>query len=106
MVSSIRRLRRAAANLTLGLALAAPALQAADGTAPVGTAIAGTLSYSVPAAQTRHVVTDLAPSAGYSVSVTVSGGNHVVSITPGGTSSASANGVLSFAVTAGGLVQP
>src|SRR6185295_14711841 len=76
------------------------------GTATVGTAIAGTLSYSVPAAQTRHVITDLAPLAGYTVSVAVSGGNHTVTITPGGSSSATANGVLAFTVTAGGLVQP
>ncbi len=44
-----------------------------SGTAPVGTAIAGPLSYIVPAAQTLHVITDLQPSTGYTVSVVVSG---------------------------------
>jgi hypothetical protein len=77
-----------------------------SGTAPVGTAIAGAFSYTVPAAVTRHVITDLAPSTGYTISVAVSGGNHMVTVMPGGSTSASANGVLSFAVTAGGLLQP
>jgi hypothetical protein len=77
-----------------------------SGTAQVGTAIAGSISYTVPAAATRHVITDLAPSTGYTVSVAVSGGNHVVTVTPGGSSTATANGVVSFGVTAGGTVQP
>jgi hypothetical protein len=76
------------------------------GTAPVGTPIAGSLSYVVPAAQTRHVVTDLTPSTGYTISVTVGGGNHTVTMTPGGSSTATANGVLTFAITPGGQVQP
>jgi hypothetical protein len=76
------------------------------GTAPVGTPIAGSLSYVVPSAQTRHVVTDLTPSAGYTISVAVGGGNHTVTITPGGSSTATANGVLTFAVAPGGQVQP
>ncbi|HKA01760.1 MAG TPA: Ig-like domain-containing protein [Candidatus Solibacter sp.] len=75
------------------------------GTAPVGMAIGGTLAYGVPAAQTRHVITDLTPSGSYAVSVTVSGANHVVTVTPGGSLHASANGVLTFNVTAGGVVQ-
>jgi hypothetical protein len=76
-----------------------------SGTAPVGTAIAGSFTYTVPAVATRHVITDLTPSAGYTVSVSVSGSNHIVTVTPGGSASATANGVLSFAVTAGGQVQ-
>ena len=76
------------------------------GTAPVGTAIAGSFSYTVPASATRHVITDLAPSTGYTVSVSVSAGNHFVTVTPGGSSTATANGVLSFSVTAGGTLQP
>ena len=75
------------------------------GTAPVGTAIVGPFTYTVPAAMTRHVITYLSPSAGYSGSVSVAAGRHTVTITPGGNSSASANGVLSLAVTAEGLVQ-
>ncbi len=76
------------------------------GTADVGTAISGTLSYVVPAAQTHHVVTDLTPSSGYTVSVAVSGGNHTVTITAGGSRNASANGVLDFQVSATGSVTP
>jgi hypothetical protein len=75
-------------------------------TAAVGTPIAGTLSYTVPAAQTRHIVTDLTPLVKYTISVSVAGGNQVVTVIPGGNTSASANGVVSFAVTAGGVVQP
>jgi hypothetical protein len=70
----------------------------------VGTAIGGTLAYGVPAAQTRHVITDLTPSGSYTVSVTVSGANHVVTVTSGGSLHASANGVLTFNVTAAGGV--
>ena len=76
------------------------------GTSPVGTPIAGTLSYSVPAAATRHVITDLAPSSGYTIAVMSSGGNHVVTVVPGGATQSTANGVISFGVTAGGTVQP
>jgi hypothetical protein len=97
-----------AGGSAVGTLLASPAGSSVVvcGTAPVGTVIAGALSYTVPAAATRHVITDLAPSAGYTISVSVSAGNHIVTVTPGGSASASANGVLSFAVTAGGLVQP
>jgi hypothetical protein len=76
------------------------------GTASVGTPIAGTLSYTVPAALTRHVITDLAPHAGFTVSVSATGGSHVVTVTPGGSTIATANGVISFSVTAGGAIQP
>ena len=67
---------------------------------------AGTFTYSVPAAQTRHVLANLAPNAGYTVAVSVIGGNHLVTVTPGGSLPASANGVLSFALTSGGVLQP
>ncbi|MBZ5595204.1 MAG: hypothetical protein LAP39_23415 [Acidobacteriia bacterium] len=77
-----------------------------SGTAAIDTAIAGPLSYAVPAAQTRHVITDLAPSTGYTVSVTVLNGNHSVSIVQGGNKTTSANGVLTFQVSAAGLVTP
>jgi hypothetical protein len=56
--------------------------------------------------KTRHVVTDLTPQAGYSVSVAVSGGSHTVTVTAGGSFHASANGVLTFAVAAAGGLQP
>jgi hypothetical protein len=77
-----------------------------SGTAAVDTAITGPFSYTVPAAQTRHVITDLGPSTGYTISVTVVGGNHSVSIVQGGSRTTSANGVLSFQVNASGLVTP
>jgi hypothetical protein len=77
-----------------------------SGTAPAGTAIAGPVSYVVPAAQTRHVITDLALSTGYTISIVSSGGNHTVSIVQGGSSVASANGVLTFQVSAAGQVTP
>ena len=76
------------------------------GTAAAGTAITGTVSYTTPAAQTRHVITDLTPSATYTVAVTVNGSTHVVTVTPGGSLHASASGVLSFALNPSGVVQP
>jgi hypothetical protein len=66
------------------------------GTAPVGTPISGALTYTVPAAQTRHVVTDLVPSTGYTVSVATSGATRVITITQGGPTQSTANGVLTF----------
>jgi len=101
-----------AVNITTGPAVGA-LLQAStgnsvvvSGTAAVGTSIGGPLGYVVPAAQTRHVITDLAPSTGYTISVGVSGGNHSVSVVQGGSSAATANGVLSFQVSATGQVTP
>jgi hypothetical protein len=101
-----------AVNVTAGAAVGA-LLQSpsgnsvvVSGTAAAGTAIAGPLGYVVPAAQTRHVVTDLAPSTGYTISVGVSGGNHTVSIVQGGSTIASVNGVITFQVSASGLVTP
>ena len=76
-----------------------------SGTAAVGTPIAGTLGYTVPALQTRHVITDLVPSSGYTIAVVVAGA-HTVTITPGGSSLTSANGVLTFQVSVGGQVTP
>ena len=77
-----------------------------SGTAPFGTNISGSIGYAVPAAQTRHVNTDWAPSAGYTITVTVSGGNHLVTVTPGGSFMSSANGVLTFQISAAGQVTP
>ena len=76
------------------------------GTASFGVATAGPIGYVVPAVQARHVITDLNPQAGYTVAVTVSGGNHVVTATAGGSLQASANGVLTFGVSATGVLQP
>jgi hypothetical protein len=60
----------------------------------------------VPAAQTRHVITDLTPQGAYTVSVSATGGNHVVTVTPGGTMQASGNGVLTFSLTTAGVLMP
>ena len=75
-----------------------------SGTAAVGTAIAGPLSYTVPAAATRHVITDLTPSGGYTISTGLSGSKHSISIIQGGSTKASANGALTFQVSAGGQI--
>ncbi len=77
-----------------------------SGTAPLDTAIAGTLSYNVPAAQTRHVITDLAASSGYTVSVSVGGGTQTVTVAAGGGRMSTSNGVLTFQVSASGQVAP
>jgi hypothetical protein len=101
-----------AVNVTAGAAVGALLQSPAGnsvviaGTAAVGTAIAGPLNYVVPAWQTRHVVTDLASSTGYTIVVTVAGGNHSVSIVQGGSSTSTANGVLTFQVSASGQVTP
>ena len=76
------------------------------GTGAAGTPVSGTIAYAVPAAQTRHVVTDLTPQAAYTVSVSVTGGTHTVTVTPGGNLHASAGGVLTFALTPAGVLQP
>jgi hypothetical protein len=111
--SSLQVANATGVNITSGPAVGALLQSSAagnsaviSGTAQVGTAIAGPLGYVVPAVQTRHVITDLAPSTGYTVSVVVSGGNHSVSIVQGGSSMSSANGVLSFQVNASGQVTP
>ncbi len=76
------------------------------GRTTVPTTESGTLRYVVPAKQTRHVIVDLAPSSGYTVSVSVAGGNHTVTVTAGGSLQTSATGVLHFQVTGGGSVSP
>ena len=99
-------------NVTSGAVVGAVLVSAAGnnvtvfGTAPADTPVTGAISYVVPAAQTRHVITDLNPLAGYTASVSVSGGNHVVTVAAGGNLHATANGVLSFAVSAAGVLQP
>ncbi len=99
-------------NVTSGGAVGA-LLQSSSGNSAVlsssaldGTGISGGIAYTVPAAQTRHIITDLTVSSGYTISVVVSGANHLVTISPGGSSMTSANGVLSFQVNAAGQVTP
>jgi hypothetical protein len=62
------------------------------------------ITFSVTAAATTVVMTDLVPSTNYAVSVTTSGGNHNVTIQPGSGIASSAKGVLHFSIAAGGGV--
>jgi hypothetical protein len=71
-----------------------------------GSPLAPPITFSVTAAATTVVMTDLAPSTNYTVSVTASGGNHNVSIQPGSGIASSAKGVLYFNIAAGGGVTP
>lgn len=68
--------------------------------------VSGEVKYSVPAAQTLHVVTDLVGNTSYSVTGSVSGGNVVVDVKPGSGFTSSATGVVSFQTTATGGVTP
>jgi hypothetical protein len=61
---------------------------------PKTTAPVAGFSYGVPAAVTRHLITGLAPKAGYSVVMGTEAGMTTVSVTPGGTTLADAGGVL------------
>lgn len=72
--------------------------------APAGTAVTGTIAYSVPAANAHHVITELSPNTGYNVTATVSGGNLAISVSQGGTYMSSPAGVLDFFVSAGGTI--
>ncbi|MBS1827263.1 MAG: Ig-like domain-containing protein [Acidobacteria bacterium] len=92
-----------AVNITAGAATGA-LLQSAAGNSVV-IAGAAPLSYTTPAAQTQHIITDLTPSATYSVNITVAGATHNIAITPGGSLTATANGVLKFNVTSGAGLQ-
>jgi hypothetical protein len=87
-------------------------LNASDGNAVVvsstgaaGTPLAGTIGYTVGNLAARHVITDLAPSMGYTVTATVTGSQQSVTVTPGGTTMSSAQGVLSFVLNGNGAVQ-
>jgi hypothetical protein len=70
------------------------------------TTISGSIAYTVPQMQTMHIVTELPAASAYSVTVSVSGGHHNITITPGGSLSTSAKGVLIFTVSASGVVGP
>ena len=66
--------------------------------------IAGSFSYKVNFVAARHIITDLAPGAGYTVGLSTSAGVETVSISLGGTTMASAKGVLDFSVNASGTL--
>jgi hypothetical protein len=101
-----------ALNVTSGAALGSLLAGTAGNTAVLfntgaaSTTISGSIAYTVPKAQTLHVVTELPPGAGYSAAATVSGGNHMIVVTPGGALTTSAKGVLAFTVSALGVVGP
>jgi hypothetical protein len=69
-----------------------------------GGRISGAVSYSVPASVAEHVVTDLAAATGYNITVSISGSNQTITVTPGGTFNTTAAGVLDFFVNAGGTI--
>lgn len=69
-----------------------------------GKPISGTISYTVPAGAADHVITELAPRTGYSVTVATVNGKQQVKVSSGGTFMVSANGVLAFNVSGGGAV--
>lgn len=71
-----------------------------------GTTIAGSIAYSVPKVATTHFITELPANSGYSVVAAVSGSNHNITVTPGGSLTTSAKGVLTFTVSAAGVVGP
>ncbi|MEP7041493.1 MAG: hypothetical protein ABI843_00435 [Dokdonella sp.] len=71
-----------------------------------GTPINGSFTYQVPAAYTHHTVTELAPNAQFNVSVSTQGSVQSVSVTPGNTYTASAQGTLTFSVNAAGTALP
>jgi len=87
-------------------------LPASDGNSVVinsagaaGTPIAGNISYSVAAVAAHHIITELAPSTGYTVAVSTSGNVQTVSVSVGGTTMSSAKGVLDFRMNASGALQ-
>lgn len=87
-------------------------LLASDGNSVVvsssGTAgipLSGTIVYGVQPLTAYHVVTDLEPNTGYTVSTAANAGLRNVSISVGGTTMSSDKGVLTFYVTADGTVQ-
>lgn len=89
---------------------AATVIQSTAGTAFTGAAVHNTvvmfpvdlngsftpMTYVAPAGTTRHLVTGLAPSAGYTVTLANVGGNVQVTVAKGGSTVTDAGGVLSF----------
>ena len=74
-------------------------------TGPAGSPLAGDIAYGVSQVGSEQVITDLAPSAGYSASVASSGNSLNITISAGGTLMSSPRGVLTFYLTAAGVVQ-
>ena len=74
-------------------------------TGPANLTIPGSIGYSVSVMAARHVVTDLAPNADYTVSLSTSGNTRSIRISAGGTMKSSARGVLDFSVDSSGTIQ-
>jgi hypothetical protein len=74
------------------------------GAGAAGTTISGVITLSEPAATTKLVVTDLAPSTSYAVTASVAGSSHNVTIQPGTGFTTTANGTLYVNVATSGAV--
>jgi hypothetical protein len=94
----------ASANITGALLRRATNYAVVFGSGPASATISGTVTLTVPATQTLVVVNDLAPSTGYSVAASVSGGNLSLTVQPGSGFTTSANGALYVNVTSAGAV--
>ncbi|OOG53815.1 hypothetical protein B0E48_15390 [Rhodanobacter sp. C03] len=70
-----------------------------------GTRITGSIGYSVADVGAHHIITELAPNAGYTVTATTSGNLQNVSVNPGGSVMSSGAGVLDFYLSASGAIQ-
>jgi hypothetical protein len=75
-------------------------------TGAAGTTIAGSIGYSVPATATYHCITEVPANARYSVTAVVGSGMHTITVTPGGPLRSTAQGILTFNVSATGTVTP
>jgi len=69
-----------------------------------GTPISGNIGYRVADVGAHHVVTELAPNTGYTVTATVSGSVQTISVSVGGTTMTNSEGVLDFSLSASGTV--
>jgi hypothetical protein len=94
----------ASANVTGALLRGTTNAVALFGSGAASSTISGTVTFSVPAAQTRVVLADLAPSSAYSVTASPSGGSLAVTVQPGAGFTTSANGVLYVEVSSSGAV--
>jgi hypothetical protein len=94
----------ASANVTGALLRGATSSVALFGSGAATATIAGTVTFTVPAAQTLVVLSDLTPSAGYSATASAAGGNLTVTVQPGSGFTTSANGVLYVNVSSTGTV--
>ncbi|HJU83924.1 MAG TPA: hypothetical protein VJ600_06915 [Holophagaceae bacterium] len=74
------------------------------GTGDPGTAVSGTLAFTVPAAATTLVLTDLPGATGYTVTASLAAGKLTVQAAPGSGFTTSANGTLYLSLGATGTV--